>query len=106
MDFTEAQFQRYARHLILDEVGEEGQAKLLAARVLVVGAGGLGSPVLLYLAAAGVGTLGVIDDDVVDRSNLQRQIIHGEDCIGRAKVESAADSLARLNPETRLETHR
>jgi molybdopterin/thiamine biosynthesis adenylyltransferase len=105
MDFTEAQFQRYARHLILDEVGEEGQAKLTAARVLVVGAGGLGSPLLLYLGAAGVGTLGIVDDDVVDLSNLQRQIVHPTPSIGRLKVESARETLAVLNPEVRVETH-
>jgi molybdopterin/thiamine biosynthesis adenylyltransferase len=105
MDFTEAQFQRYARHLILDEVGEEGQAKLMAARVLVVGAGGLGSPLLLYLGAAGIGTLGVVDDDVVDLSNLQRQIVHPTPRIGAAKVESARETLSALNPEVRVETH-
>ena len=105
MDFTEAQFQRYARHLILDEVGEEGQARLMAARVLVVGAGGLGSPLLLYLGAAGVGTLGVVDDDTVDLSNLQRQIVHPTPRIGALKVESARETLAALNPEVRLETH-
>jgi len=105
MELTEAQFQRYARHLILDEVGEEGQAKLMAARVLVVGAGGLGSPLLLYLAAAGVGTLGVVDDDAVDLSNLQRQVIHPTASIGLAKVASASATLAALNPETRVETH-
>jgi molybdopterin-synthase adenylyltransferase len=105
MDFTEAQFQRYARHLILDEVGEEGQAKLMAARVLVVGAGGLGSPLLLYLAAAGVGTLGIVDDDVVDLSNLQRQIVHPTPRIGAAKIESARATLSALNPEVRVETH-
>ncbi|MGE5200442.1 MAG: HesA/MoeB/ThiF family protein, partial [Acidobacteriota bacterium] len=86
MEFTEAQFQRYARHLILPEVGEEGQARLMSARVLVVGAGGLGSPLLLYLAAAGVGTLGVIDDDTVDLSNLQRQIVHPTERIGTPKT--------------------
>ena len=102
---TEAQFQRYARHLILDEVGEEGQARLMAARVLVVGAGGLGSPLLLYLAAAGVGTLGVVDDDAVDLSNLQRQIVHPTASIGTAKVESARQTLAALNPEVVVETH-
>ena len=105
MEFTEAQFQRYARHLILDEVGEEGQAKLMGARVLVVGAGGLGSPLLLYLAAAGIGTLGVIDDDTVDLSNLQRQIVHPTARIGAAKVESAKATLAALNPEVTVETH-
>jgi len=105
MEFTEAQFQRYARHLILDEVGEEGQAKLMAARVLVVGAGGLGSPLLLYLGAAGVGTLGIVDDDVVDLSNLQRQIVHPTPRIDMPKVESARETLAALNPEVRVETH-
>ena len=105
MTLTDAQFERYARHLILDEVGEAGQAKLMAARVLVVGAGGLGSPVLLYLAAAGIGTLGVVDDDRVDLSNLQRQIVHPTARIGAAKVESARDTLAAINPEVRVETH-
>jgi molybdopterin-synthase adenylyltransferase len=105
MDLTDAQFERYARHLILDEVGEEGQARLLGARVLVVGAGGLGAPLLLYLAAAGVGTLGVIDDDVVELSNLQRQIIHTTDSVGRPKVASAAEMLARINPDIRAIPH-
>jgi molybdopterin-synthase adenylyltransferase len=105
MDLTDAQFERYARHLILDEVGEEGQARLLGARVLVVGAGGLGAPLLLYLAAAGVGTLGVIDDDVVDLSNLQRQIIHTTDSVGRPKVASAVEMLARINPDIRAIPH-
>src|SRR5882724_10928925 len=86
MELTDTQFERYARHLILDEVGEEGQARLLSSRVLVVGAGGLGAPLLLYLAAAGVGTLGVIDDDVVDLSNLQRQVIHTTERVGMPKV--------------------
>jgi molybdopterin/thiamine biosynthesis adenylyltransferase len=102
---SEAQFERYARHLILDEVGEEGQAKLMASRVLVVGAGGLGSPLLLYLAAAGVGTLGVVDDDTVDLSNLQRQIVHPTERIGAMKVESARATLAAINPEIVVETH-
>lgn len=106
MSLTDAQFERYARHLILDEVGEEGQAKLMAARVLVVGAGELGSPLLLYLAAAGVGTLGVVDDDTVDLSNLQRQIVHPTARIGAAKVESARETVAAINPEVRVETHR
>ncbi len=105
MELTEAQFHRYARHLILDEVGEGGQAKLLAARVLVVGAGGLGSPLLLYLAAAGVGTLGVIDHDRVDLTNLQRQIAHASDRVGMAKVESARQAIAAVNPEIRVEAH-
>ena len=105
MELTEAQFHRYARHLILDEVGEEGQARLMAARVLVVGAGGLGSPVLLYLAAAGIGTLGIVDDDMVDLSNLQRQIVHPTARIGAAKVESARATLAAINPEVRVEAY-
>jgi len=102
MDFTDAQFERYARHLILDEVGEEGQARLLASRVLVVGAGGLGAPLLLYLAAAGVGTLGIIDDDVVELSNLHRQVIHTTDRLGWPKVKSAAAMLAQINPDIRV----
>lgn len=105
MEITEERLHRYARHIILDEVGEEGQARLLQARVLVIGAGGLGSPVLMYLAAAGVGTLGVIDDDVVDITNLQRQIAHTTARIGTPKTESAADTIAALNPEIRVETH-
>lgn len=105
MDFTEEQINRYARHILLPEVGGEGQAKLLNSRVLVVGAGGLGSPLLLYLAAAGVGTLGVVDDDEVDLTNLQRQIVHRTDSVGRPKVESAADTLAAINPDVRVERH-
>jgi len=97
------QINRYARHILLDEIGGEGQQKLLAARVLVVGAGGLGSPVLLYLAAAGVGTLGVIDDDVVDLSNLQRQILHQTATIGQPKVESAIQTLNAINPDVKVE---
>jgi molybdopterin-synthase adenylyltransferase len=106
MELTEEQFQRYARHLILDEVGEEGQVRLLAARVLVVGAGGLGSPLLMYLAAAGIGTLGVVDSDTVDLTNLQRQIVHATDRIGAAKTDSARTTLAGINPDVRVETHR
>lgn len=97
---------RYSRHLLLPEVGRAGQARLAAARVLVVGAGGLGSPVLLYLAAAGVGTIGVVDDDVVDVSNLQRQVVHGTDDAGRDKVDSAADAVCRVNPLVRVVRHR
>ncbi|SCA55959.1 Thiamin (Thiazole moiety) biosynthesis protein [Candidatus Terasakiella magnetica] len=98
MDFNEEQLERYARHILLPEVGGVGQSKLLNAKVLVVGAGGLGAPVLLYLAAAGVGTIGIIDDDVVDLSNLQRQIIHSTQTIDVAKVESAKESLLSINP--------
>src|SRR5579885_719295 len=105
MELTEEQFQRYARHLILDEVGEEGQARLLAARVLVVGAGGLGSPLLLYLAAAGVGTIGIVDSDRVDLTNLQRQIIHATERIGILKTASAQRTLAAINPDVHVETH-
>ncbi|UUX52102.1 molybdopterin-synthase adenylyltransferase MoeB [Nisaea acidiphila] len=105
MELSDEQFQRYARHLILDEVGDEGQEKLLVSKVLVIGAGGLGSPLLLYLAAAGVGTLGIVDDDEVDLSNLQRQIAHDSNAVGLSKVESAAASVARINPGTRVEKH-
>ncbi|WP_207455889.1 molybdopterin-synthase adenylyltransferase MoeB [Azospirillum sp. SYSU D00513] len=106
MDFTETQLHRYSRHIILPEVGGTGQETLLRSRVLVVGAGGLGAPLLLYLAAAGVGTIGVVDDDTVDLSNLQRQVIHDEAWIGAPKVESAAARLRALNPDVRVETHR
>lgn len=99
MEITEDRLHRYARHIILDEVGEEGQLKLLRSRVLVIGAGGLGSPLLMYLAAAGVGTLGIIDDDDVDITNLQRQIAHTTDRVGTPKVDSAAKTIADLNPE-------
>src|SRR5215510_16147260 len=92
------ELERYARHIVLQEVGGPGQAALKRARVLVVGAGGLGAPVLLYLAAGGVGTLGVVDDDAVSLSNLQRQVIHRTDDIGRPKVESAAAAIRALNP--------
>lgn len=102
MEISDDQLLRYARHVILDEVGEEGQAKLLRSRVLVIGAGGLGAPLLMYLAAAGVGTLGVADDDVVEISNLQRQIVHGTGRLGVAKVESAAETLAAINPEVEV----
>ena len=105
IELTERQEMRYARHLILDEIGEEGQAKLLAARVLVVGAGGLGSPALMYLAAAGIGTLGIVDDDVVDLSNLQRQIVHATDRVGERKTKSALEGLAAINPEVRVIPH-
>lgn len=106
IDFTEEQLQRYSRHILLKEVGVEGQLKLNQARVLVVGAGGLGSPVALYLAAAGVGTIGIVDDDVVDLSNLQRQIIHATQDVGRNKVESATQTLQELNPEVKVNQHK
>jgi molybdopterin-synthase adenylyltransferase len=99
------ELERYARHIVLREVGGPGQAKLKAARVLVVGAGGLGAPVLLYLAAAGIGTLGVIDDDAVSLSNLQRQVIFGTGDIGAPKAERAGAAVARLNPHVRVKVH-
>ncbi len=99
------ELQRYARHIVLPEVGGPGQAKLRRARVLVVGAGGLGAPVLLYLAAAGVGTIGVVDDDVVALSNLQRQVIHATPDLGMPKVDSAAAMIHRLNPHVEVETY-
>ena len=96
---TNEELKRYGRQVILSELGTEGQAKLKAARVLVVGAGGLGSPAAIYLAAAGVGTLGIIDPDAVEMTNLHRQVLHTTDDIGRPKVESAREKLKRLNPE-------
>ena len=102
---SEAELERYARHIVLREVGGPGQAALRRARVLVVGAGGLGAPALLDLAAAGVGTLGVIDDDVVSLSNLQRQVIHATPDVGMAKVDSAATVIRRLNPHVAVEQH-
>jgi adenylyltransferase/sulfurtransferase len=105
LELSDRQLERYARHVILDEVGEEGQAKLIEAKVLVVGAGGLGAPLLLYLGAAGVGTLGVVDNDTVDLSNLQRQVIHDETTLGLAKTASAKKRLATLNPEVKVVEH-
>lgn len=106
LELTDPQIDRYARHLVLPEVGEEGQARLLQSKVLVVGAGGLGSPLLLYLAAAGVGTLGSVDDDVVDLSNLQRQVLHDTSNVGMAKVDSAKARLAEINPDVQVVTHK
>ena len=103
--FSPEELERYARHIVLPEVGGPGQQKLKAARVLVLGAGGLGAPVLQYLAAAGIGTLGLVDDDTVSLSNLQRQVIHDTDSIGLAKVESAKASIARINPHVHVQTH-
>lgn len=100
---TDSQKQRYLRNIILPEIGEGGQKKLLQAKVLVIGAGGLGSPALLYLAAAGVGNIGVIDDDVVELSNLQRQVIHSEKNLGEKKVQSAKEKILALNSEVNLE---
>lgn len=105
MDLSDQQLERYARHIILKEVGGAGQAKLLRSRVAIIGAGGLGSPLLMYLAAAGVGTLGLIDDDVVSLSNLQRQIVHASDRIGAAKTTSAREAISAINPDVTLECH-
>ena len=99
------QLDRYSRHIIMDEIGPEGQARLLDSRVLVVGAGGLGAPVIQYLAAAGVGTIGIVDDDTVERSNLQRQVIHADSDVGTPKVESAATFVADLNPDITVESY-
>ena len=105
MALSSEEIERYARHIVLHGVGGPGQQKLRAARVLVIGAGGLGSPALQYLAAAGVGTLGIIDDDEVALSNLQRQVLHGTEDVGVAKVDSAARAIARLNPHVEVVTH-
>ena len=106
MDFTDDQLERYARHIRLDEVGQEGQGKLLASKVLVIGAGGLGSPLIQYLAGAGVGTIGVVDDDTVDLSNLQRQVLHATDRVGESKVDSAIDSARAINPDVTIVPHK
>ena len=106
MDFTEEQIQRYSRHILLKEVGGKGQRKLLQSSVLVVGAGGLGSPAAYYLAAAGVGRIGIVDDDCVDISNLQRQILHSTATVGQPKVESAERTLKGLNPDVEVIAHR
>ncbi|OUI79967.1 HesA/MoeB/ThiF family protein [Acetobacter orientalis] len=104
LEFTEEEIQRYSRHILLPEVGGTGQAALRAASVLVVGAGGLGSPVALYLAAAGIGRIGIVDDDVVELSNLQRQIVHETSTVGARKVDSAKARLLALNPAITVET--
>jgi sulfur-carrier protein adenylyltransferase/sulfurtransferase len=100
-----SQRDRYSRHLILPEVGEQGQIKMLESKVLSIGAGGLSSPALLYLAAAGVGTIGIVDADVVEASNLQRQIVHSTDTIGMSKAESARETITKLNPDVKVEVH-
>ncbi|AUX10638.1 molybdopterin-synthase adenylyltransferase [Halalkaliarchaeum desulfuricum] len=105
LSLDSTQLDRYSRHIIMDEIGPEGQGALLEGRVLVVGAGGLGSPAIQYLAAAGVGTIGIVDDDVVERSNLQRQIIHADDAVGDPKTESARRYVEALNPDVTVETH-
>lgn len=105
MDLSPREMRRYSRHLLLPEVGLDGQRALKGARVLCVGAGGLGSPIAMYLAAAGVGTIGIVDYDEVDASNLQRQLLHGTGDVGRPKVESARERLSAINPEVRVETH-
>jgi sulfur-carrier protein adenylyltransferase/sulfurtransferase len=104
-DLTQAQLDRYSRHILLPEVGEKGQEKLLKSRVLLLGAGGLGSPAALYLGAAGVGTIGLIDADVVDMSNLQRQVLHGASTVGKPKVESGKQRLIDLNPDVKVVTY-
>lgn len=105
MSLTPEEVERYARHIVLRDVGGPGQQKLKAARVLVVGAGGLGSPLILYLAAAGVGTIGVVDDDEVSLSNLQRQVLHATRDVGRPKTQSAAQAVERINPNVSVEAH-
>src|SRR5207249_7446916 len=105
VELTQQEIARYSRHLIMPEVAMEGQKKLKAAKVLLIGAGGLGSPVALYLAAAGVGHLGLVDFDAVDVSNLQRQILHGTRDVGRSKLASARDRLEDVNPHVRVETY-
>lgn len=105
IDFTEQQLERYSRHILLKDVGVEGQEKIMKSKVLVIGVGGLGSPIAFYLAAAGVGQLGLIDNDVVDLSNLQRQILHATPDIGKPKVTSAARKLSSLNPEINIKTY-
>src|SRR5581483_4229674 len=105
MNFTEEQITRYSRHILLPEVGGKGQRKIAQAKILLVGAGGLGSPAALYLAAAGVGTIGLIDSDVVDLSNLQRQVIHHTPDVGRPKVVSAQEKISALNPDCKTVLH-
>src|SRR5881409_4491443 len=105
MNFSSAELQRYSRQINLSQVGKEGQHRLKEARVLCIGAGGLGSPAALYLAAAGIGTIGIVDFDDVDLSNLQRQILHGTKDVGRSKLESARDRLRDINPDIEIELH-
>lgn len=106
MNFSDEQIERYSRHILLQDIGVEGQEKISRGKVLVIGAGGLGAPILLYLAAAGVGTLGIIDGDVVDLSNLQRQVIHFTPDVGKPKVQSAEEKIRQINPDVKVITHR
>lgn len=106
MAMTDEQIERYSRHIILKEVGAKGQKKLLKGKVLIIGAGGLGAPAAMYLAAAGVGTIGIVDADEVDLSNLQRQIIHSTTDIGKAKVKSAKETMNAMNPDVEVKTYR
>ena len=106
MAMTDEQIERYSRHIILNEVGVKGQKKLLKGKVLIIGAGGLGAPAAMYLAAAGVGTIGIVDADEVDLSNLQRQIIHGTADVGKAKVKSAKETMNAMNPDVQVNTYR
>ncbi len=103
IDFTQSQLERYSRHILLDAVGVEGQQKLLNSKVMIIGAGGLGAPAALYCAAAGIGTIGIVDADAVEISNLQRQVIHFTDDIGRAKVSSAREKMEAINPDVQVE---
>src|SRR5436190_14610225 len=105
MELSTDELRRYSRHLTLPEVGLAGQKKICGARVLCIGAGGLGSPIMMYLAAAGVGKIGIVDFDAVDLTNLQRQILHGTEDVGRAKTESAKETLCRINPHTEVVVH-
>ena len=106
MAMTDEQIERYSRHIILKEVGAKGQKKLLKGKVLIIGAGGLGAPAAMYLAAAGVGTIGIVDADEVDLSNLQRQIIHTTADVGKAKVRSAKETMNAMNPDVTVNTYR
>ncbi|MGE4170158.1 MAG: ThiF family adenylyltransferase [Candidatus Margulisiibacteriota bacterium] len=105
MNLTEDQIERYSRHILLKDIGGVGQEKILNAKVLIIGAGGLGAPIALYLAAAGVGTIGLVDGDVVDLSNLQRQVIHFTPDVGKPKVESAKEKIAQINPDVKVNTY-
>ncbi len=106
MSFSEEQIERYSRHIILEDIGVKGQEKILESKVLIIGAGGLGSPAALYLAAAGVGTIGIVDNDVVDLTNLQRQVIHFTPDLGKPKVDSAKEKIEKINPDVKVRTYK